>query len=167
MLFRSGQKERAAGALWSLAVNAKHKVLIAQAGAIAPLVTLVQSGTDGQKKQAAGALRNLAANDENQVLIAQAGGSPPSHLATVNCWSVVPPPPRTSVDMLGRRHLGAARAARAWPAFVRAVEVAAVTAVVTPGGLSQTPKLSDTARVSAVTRSTCHVPVTALTRRGV
>jgi hypothetical protein len=48
--------------------------LIAQAGAIAPLVTLVQSGTAGQKKHAAGALRSLAANDENQVLIAQAGG---------------------------------------------------------------------------------------------
>jgi vacuolar protein 8 len=49
--------------------------LIAQAGAIAPLVTLVQSGTDGQKEQAAGALRNLADNNaENQVSIAQAGG---------------------------------------------------------------------------------------------
>ena len=49
-------------------------VLIAQAGAIAPLVTLVQSGTDGQKEQAAGALRILALNAENMVLIAQAGG---------------------------------------------------------------------------------------------
>jgi vacuolar protein 8 len=48
--------------------------LIAQAGAIAPLVALVQSGTAGQKEQAAGALRNLALNDENKVLIAQAGG---------------------------------------------------------------------------------------------
>jgi vacuolar protein 8 len=48
--------------------------LIAQAGAIAPLVTLVQSGTAGQKEQAAGALKNLAANAENKVLIAQAGG---------------------------------------------------------------------------------------------
>ena len=48
--------------------------MIAQAGAIAPLVTLVQSGTAGQKEQAAGALRNLALNAENKVLIAQAGG---------------------------------------------------------------------------------------------
>ena len=69
-------------------------------------------------------------------------------------WSVVPPPPRTSVGIWGRRHMGAsafggvgmwgigmwarrhvgaaalraARAARAWLAVVRAVEVAAVTA---------------------------------------
>ena len=52
----------------------ENKVLIAQAGAIAPLVTLVQSGTAGQKEHAAGALRNLAKNAENQVLIAKAGG---------------------------------------------------------------------------------------------
>jgi hypothetical protein len=45
------------------------------AGAIAPLVTLVQSGTAGQKEQAAVALRNLAVNAENRVLIAQADGS--------------------------------------------------------------------------------------------
>jgi vacuolar protein 8 len=51
--------------------------LIAQAGAIAPLVTLVQSGTDRQKEHAAGALRNLAINDENNVLIAQAGAIAP------------------------------------------------------------------------------------------
>jgi hypothetical protein len=44
--------------------------------------------------------------------------------------------------------LFAARAARAWPAFVRAVEVAAVTAVVMLVAFSQTPMLSDTARVS-------------------
>ena len=68
-----GQKEKAARALANLALNAKNRVLIAQAGAIAPLVTL-QSGTAGQKKYAAGALANLALNDENQVLIAQAGG---------------------------------------------------------------------------------------------
>jgi vacuolar protein 8 len=71
----NGFKERAAGALWNLAANAEYQVLIVQAGAIAPLVTLVQSGTDGQKEQAAGALRNLADNNaENQVSIAQAGG---------------------------------------------------------------------------------------------
>ena len=70
----AGQKEQAAGALRNLAANAKHKVLIAQAGAIAPLVTLVQSGTAGQKESAAGALKSLAINAENKVLIAQAGG---------------------------------------------------------------------------------------------
>ena len=46
---------------------------IAKAGAITPLVTLVQSGTDGQKEYAAGALANLAMNAEYQVLIARAG----------------------------------------------------------------------------------------------
>jgi hypothetical protein len=52
--------------------------LIAQAGAIAPLVTLVQSGTEGQKENAAGALRSLSANNaENKVLIAQAGAIAP------------------------------------------------------------------------------------------
>jgi hypothetical protein len=48
--------------------------LIAQAGAIAPLLTLVQSGTAGQKEHAADALANLALNVENQVFISQAGG---------------------------------------------------------------------------------------------
>ena len=51
--------------------------MIVQAGAIAPLVTLVQSGTDGQKEHAAGALANLALNAEHQVLIAQAGAIAP------------------------------------------------------------------------------------------
>jgi hypothetical protein len=72
-----GQKEYAAGTLRSLAYNAENRVLIAQAGAIAPLVTLVQSGTAGQKRKAAGALRWLAFNDENEVLIAQAGAIAP------------------------------------------------------------------------------------------
>jgi hypothetical protein len=45
----AGQKEYAAGALRSLAFNVENQVLIAQAGAIAPLVTLVQSGTAGQR----------------------------------------------------------------------------------------------------------------------
>ena len=57
--------------------NAKNKVLIAQAGAIAPLVTLLQSGTAGQKENAANALWSLARNAENQVLIAQAGAIAP------------------------------------------------------------------------------------------
>ena len=48
--------------------------LFAQAGAIAPLVKMEQSGTDRQKDYAAGALQNLALHAENQVLIEQAGG---------------------------------------------------------------------------------------------
>jgi vacuolar protein 8 len=72
-----GQKQYAAGALANLAANAKNQVLIAQAGAIAPLVTLVQSGTAGQKENAAAALMNLTASAENQVLIAQAGAIAP------------------------------------------------------------------------------------------
>jgi vacuolar protein 8 len=84
----AGQNEHAAGALRSLAYNnAENQVLIeqsravadlAQAGAIAPLVTLVQSGTDGQMEYAADALRSLAAkNDENKKMIAQAGAIAP------------------------------------------------------------------------------------------
>ncbi len=46
------QKEQAAGVLANLANNNdENQVLIAQAGAIAPLVTLVQSGTDDQKEK--------------------------------------------------------------------------------------------------------------------
>jgi hypothetical protein len=72
------EREGLAVALANLAANnAENQVLIAQAGAIVPLVTLVQSGTDGQKEHAARALRNLADNDENKVLIAQAGAIAP------------------------------------------------------------------------------------------
>jgi hypothetical protein len=61
------------------------------AGAIAPLVTLVQSGTAGQKEQAAATLRILAVNDENKVLIAQADG-----------YSRVPFAPATSPARVAR-----------------------------------------------------------------
>ena len=62
-------------------------------------------------------------------------------------WSVMPPPPRTSAcgrvgmwarRMWARRHVGAAalraaRAARAWPTVVRAVEVAVYGVTYTDG----------------------------------
>ena len=64
------QKKHAAAAL-------RNKNAIAQAGGIAPLVALVQSGTDGQKDTAAGALWNLSFAAGNKVAIAQAGGIAP------------------------------------------------------------------------------------------
>ena len=57
------QKQQAAGALRSHAVNADNKVAIADAGGIKLLVELARSGTAEQKEQAAGALRNLADPD--------------------------------------------------------------------------------------------------------
>ena len=44
---------------------------------IAPLIAMVERGTDDQKEWAAGALANLALDDGNSVAIAQAGGVPP------------------------------------------------------------------------------------------
>jgi len=82
-------------------VNAENKVLIAQAGAIAPLVTLVQSGTAGQKEYVAGVLSNLAVNalgQRREQGLDRAGGwltpKPPCHFGDRR--SVVPPPPPTS-----------------------------------------------------------------------
>ena len=49
-------------------------MVIAQAGAIDPLVALLSGGrTDGVEEAAAGALRRLTLNDENQVAVARAG----------------------------------------------------------------------------------------------
>ena len=45
-----GQKERAARALWSLALDADNKRALAQAGGIAPLIALARSGTDGLRR---------------------------------------------------------------------------------------------------------------------
>ena len=69
-----GQKENAAGALATLAINADNKVAIAEAGGIVPLVALAHDGTENQKKWAGVALRHLALNADNQVAIAQAAG---------------------------------------------------------------------------------------------
>ena len=52
--------------------------MLVAAGAIAPLVALLGSGTDGQKEKAAAALCNLAyKHAQNQTSIAQAGGITP------------------------------------------------------------------------------------------
>tara|TARA_Y100001968_G_C19357114_1_gene717790 strand:- start:495 stop:1061 length:567 start_codon:yes stop_codon:yes gene_type:complete len=59
--------ELAAEALRHLAVHQVNRKLIADARGIAPLVALLNSGTDVQKEQAAGALRNLSCdNSDNQ-----------------------------------------------------------------------------------------------------
>ena len=54
-----------------------NRVLIAEAGGIAPLVELLRDGSADAKRQATRALRNLACNATNQVLIAEADGIPP------------------------------------------------------------------------------------------
>ena len=69
------QKEKAAGALQNLAVNADNKVAIAKAGGISPLVALAYDGTDVQKEKAAAALQNLAVNADNKAAIAKLLGS--------------------------------------------------------------------------------------------
>ena len=48
-----------------------------EAGAISPLVALVQNGTDETKVVAAEALRHLSNNEDNKVSIAEAGAIPP------------------------------------------------------------------------------------------
>ena len=73
-----GEAEAAALALWKLARNAQNNVFIAKAGAIPPLVAILQKGTDIAKENAAGALWDLAENNENnKVSIAKAGAIPP------------------------------------------------------------------------------------------
>eukprot|EP00633_Aureoumbra_lagunensis_P005416 CAMPEP_0197306436 /NCGR_PEP_ID=MMETSP0891-20130614/3315_1 /TAXON_ID=44058 ORGANISM="Aureoumbra lagunensis, Strain CCMP1510" /NCGR_SAMPLE_ID=MMETSP0891 /ASSEMBLY_ACC=CAM_ASM_000534 /LENGTH=133 /DNA_ID=CAMNT_0042788675 /DNA_START=270 /DNA_END=668 /DNA_ORIENTATION=+ len=70
-------KEKAAAALWNLAINDENKVFIAEAGAIPALVNnLLTSGTAIANKNAAGALGTLAVNDEDKVAIAEAGAIP-------------------------------------------------------------------------------------------
>ena len=69
--------ENAAEALMNLAATPENRVLVAKAGAIKPLVKLLD-GTDRQKEYAAGALGNLAANNpDNQKEIAKAGAIEP------------------------------------------------------------------------------------------
>ena len=70
-------KEKAAGALESLAVNADNKIAIATKGGLEPLIALVKSGTEAGKENAAGALWNLAFNADNQIAIATKGGLEP------------------------------------------------------------------------------------------
>jgi vacuolar protein 8 len=67
----------AAAALTNLAyTNDANKVLIAEAGGIAPLVELLRDGSLGAKAEAARTLGSLAWNDAIAVLIAEASGIP-------------------------------------------------------------------------------------------
>lgn len=50
--------------------------MIARAGGISRLITLVRVGDDVQKEKVASALWSLAMSDENQKLIGDAGGIP-------------------------------------------------------------------------------------------
>ena len=54
-----------------------HRIAIAKAGGVPPLVALVRDGNDEQKESAAGALRNLAWRPDNSEAIRRAGGIPP------------------------------------------------------------------------------------------
>ena len=66
-----------AKALCILSANEEKMVLIAEAGAIPPLVALLQNGsTDKSKSNAAAALYTLSDNKDNRVAIARAGAIP-------------------------------------------------------------------------------------------
>ena len=69
-----GEAETGALALWKLAKNMENKVSIAAAGAIPPLVALLQDGTDVAKENVAMILTHLAFNRD--VSIAEAGAIP-------------------------------------------------------------------------------------------
>ena len=60
-------QEEAAGTLMNLAASDANKSKIMSAGAVAPLVALLTSGTDATKEHSAGALANIAnGHDDNQ-----------------------------------------------------------------------------------------------------
>lgn len=70
-------RRKAAGALMHIAVNETNKVLVAEAGAIVPLVQLLGDGDVRARQKAAGALMNIAGHAETQVLVAEAGAIAP------------------------------------------------------------------------------------------
>ena len=77
-LLREGSavgKEDAAGALWSLAVNADNQVAIAkEEGALAALVALLREGSAVGKEKAAGAVKSLCSrNKETKDSLLQLG----------------------------------------------------------------------------------------------
>ena len=76
-LLRDGSavgKEKAAGALWNLAVNADNKVAIAkEEGALAALVALLREGSAVGKDNAAGAVKSLSRNKETKDSLLQLG----------------------------------------------------------------------------------------------
>jgi len=71
------QKAYAAMELQTMALDSRSQVLMAQNGAIGPLVKLLQPGDPMVQASAAGALWNLAANEHNKFAIAQAGAIQP------------------------------------------------------------------------------------------
>lgn len=67
-----GGKEKAASALWHLALDPDNQVAIASNGGIKPLVNLLADGTENGQKFASDALTRLATNNqENQAQIAK------------------------------------------------------------------------------------------------
>ena len=65
-------KERAAGALWHLSMDSSNQQAIAKAGGIAPLVQLLDDGTEQATEWASEALKRLAdSSNENQAQIAK------------------------------------------------------------------------------------------------
>lgn len=70
-------RQKAATAMWNIALQAENRVLLGHAGAIAPLIRLLGDGDVTIKWKAAGALANMALNAETKVLIAEAGAIPP------------------------------------------------------------------------------------------
>ncbi|KAF1778089.1 Armadillo-type fold [Phytophthora cactorum] len=83
MAFRLGsvtdaQNQWAVYALGALSLNNEaNRVVIAQEGAIPPLVSLLQSGTSAQKQWSTYTLGNLAYNDDNRVKITLEGAIAP------------------------------------------------------------------------------------------
>eukprot|EP00286_Rhodomonas_abbreviata_P009205 CAMPEP_0181321760 /NCGR_PEP_ID=MMETSP1101-20121128/18866_1 /TAXON_ID=46948 /ORGANISM="Rhodomonas abbreviata, Strain Caron Lab Isolate" /LENGTH=698 /DNA_ID=CAMNT_0023429627 /DNA_START=165 /DNA_END=2261 /DNA_ORIENTATION=- len=71
------QKAYAAMELQTMALDSRSQVLMAQNGAIQPLVKLLMPGDPMVQASAAGALWNLAANEQNKFAIAQAGAIQP------------------------------------------------------------------------------------------
>mmetsp|Transcript_48426 Transcript_48426/g.114342 ORF Transcript_48426/g.114342 Transcript_48426/m.114342 type:complete len:680 (+) Transcript_48426:155-2194(+) len=71
------QKAYAAMELQTMALDSRSQVLMAQNGAIQPLVKLLAPGDPMVQASAAGALWNLAANEQNKFAIAQAGAIQP------------------------------------------------------------------------------------------
>ena len=65
-------KEKAAAALWHLALDPENRASIAANGGIKPLVSLLESGTEVSQKHSSNALTRLATdNSENQAQIAK------------------------------------------------------------------------------------------------
>lgn len=87
MLYHGNQKEKEIGAcaIHRLAVHQKNRSLIAQRGAITPLLDLVKNGTNLQKNQAVAAIAAISVqNNHNKIRISQAGGISPLMQLTQN-----------------------------------------------------------------------------------